>query len=494
MSKKILLSFLLILALALVACGGAAPATEAPAAEEPAAEEPAAEEEMAEEEPTAEEEMAEEEPAAEEEMAEEPAAEAPAVDELTILWAQWDPADYLQEIGNMYEAETGVTVNVVQEPWESFLTLFNSEMAAQGTSYDMVVGDSQWLGANATQGNYIELTDFMNENNLTDSVTEATLTYYGEYPPGSGTYWAYPTEGDANGWAYRKDLFEDPDEMAAFEETYGYPLAPPETMDQLMDIAKFFTRPDEGLYGAAIYTGVGYDALVMGFQNMLFSFGAGWSDENFNPEGVINSPEAVAALEFYRELYECCQPPGMSEAFFAEVNDAMISGQAAMGMNYFAFFPALSNPEVNPYADVTGYFINPAGPGGEQFAALGGQGISVISHIDEERQQASLDFIKWFGSPEVQQEWGAVGGYSANKEVLSDPAFLEQTPYNAAFAETMGMVKDFYNIPIYDPLLFAARDEISRYVLGGEGDAQEVLDAVAELHTELLSEAGFLEQ
>jgi len=475
MSKKILLTLLLIFAMVLVACGG----------DEEPTEEPAAPAEQATEAPMEE---------ATEAPMEEPAAEAPAVDELTIFWAQWDPADYLQEIGNMYEAETGIKVNVLQEPWGSFLTVFNTEMAAQGDSWDMVVGDSQWLGTNATNGNYVELTDFMNENNLTDSVTPATLQYYGEYPPGSGTYWAYPTEGDANGWAYRKDLFEDPDEMAAFEAEYGYPLAPPETYDQLSDIAHFFTRPDEGLYGSAIYTQTNYDALVMGFQNLLFSFGADWSDENFNPEGVINSPEAVAALELYRELYECCQPPGMSNAFFTEVNDAMISGQAAMGMNYFAFFPILSNPESNPYADVTGYFINPAGPGGEQFAALGGQGISVISHIDEERQQAALDFIKWFGTDEVQKEWGAVGGYSANKKVLEDPAFLEQTPYNAAFAKTMTMVKDFYNIPGYDPLLFAARDEIANYVLGGEGDPQEIMDTVAQLHADLLQDSGFLQE
>ncbi|NJN53976.1 MAG: extracellular solute-binding protein [Anaerolineae bacterium] len=225
-------------------------------------------------------------------------------------------------------------------------------------------------------------------------------------PPASGTYWSFPTEGDANGWAYRKDLFENPDEMAAFEAEYGYPLAPPETMQQLLDIAKFFTRPDEGLYGAAIYTQADYDGLTMGFQNMLFSFGGNWSDENFNPEGVINSPESVAALEFYKELYECCQPPGMSNAFFAEVNDAFISGQAAMGMNYFAFFPALANPEVNPYADSTGYFVNPAGPDGSHFASLGGQGISVISYISPERQQAALDFIRWFGQDNIQAAWG----------------------------------------------------------------------------------------
>jgi multiple sugar transport system substrate-binding protein len=468
MSKKFLLTLLLIFAMALVACGGGEETAENTASEAPAANEAPAEN-----------------AAPAEEM-------APAVSELTIFWAEWDPANYLQQIGNMYEQETGIKVKVVQEPWGSFGTVFNTEMAARGDSWDMVVGDSQWLGTNATQGNYINMTDFMNENGLTDSVTPATLQYYGEYPPGSGDYWAYPTEGDANGWAYRKDLFEDPDEMAAFEAEYGYPLAPPETYAQLFDIANFFTRPDEGLWGAAIYTQVDYDALVMGFQDVLFSYGANWSDENFNPEGQINSPEAVAALELYAKLYQCCQPPGMSNAFFNEVNDAMVSGQAAMGMNYFAFFPGLANPESNPYADVTGYFINPAGPNGDQYAALGGQGISVISHISPERQQASLDFIKWFGSDAVQKEWGAIGGYSANKQVLADPAFLDQTPYNRAFAQTMTMVKDFYNIPGYDPLLFAARDEIAKYVLGGEGDPQEILNAVAQQQADLLRESGFL--
>lgn len=424
----------------------------------------------------------------------EDSTDSSSVEEINIFWAQWDPADFLQEIGNMYEAETGIKVNVIQEPWGSFGDVFFAEMAAQGTSYDMVIGDSQWLGQATTQGHYVDLTDFMNDENLTDTVTEATLTYYGEYPPASGTYWAYPTEGDANGWAYRMDLFEDPDEQAAFEEEYGYPLAVPETMSQLLDVAKFFTRPDEGLYGSAIYTQADYDGITMGFQNMLFSFGGDWSDGNFNPEGVINSPESVAALEFYRELYECCQPPGMSNAFFAEVNDAFISGQTAMGMNYFAFFPALANPEVNPYAEDTGYFVNPAGPGGDHFASLGGQGISIISYISPERQEAAKDFIRWFGQDEIQQEWAALGGYSANKAVLASDEFLEVAPYNAAFAETMGIVKDFYNIPLFGELLRVAQDEMGAYVVGGEGTAQEALDAIAEQHAELLRENGYLDE
>jgi multiple sugar transport system substrate-binding protein len=418
--------------------------------------------------------------------------QAQDVTELTIWWAQWSPADYLQQMGNDYEAETGIAVTVVQTPWGDFYNRVGTEWAAQGTSYDMIVGDSQWVGQGVTQGHYIELTDFMNENGITETVTPATLQYYGEYPHGSGRYYAYPTEGDANGWAYRKDLFEDADNMAAFEEQYGYPLAVPETWDQLRDIAEFFTRPDEGLYGVAIYTQDDYDAIVMGYENVLFSYGADWKDENNNVLGVINSPEAVAALELYKELYSFA-PPGTNDAFFQEMNDAFMNGQAAMIMNYFAFFPALDSDQ-NPYRDGTGYFSMPAGPNGDRFAALGGQGLSVNSYIDDARQQASLDFIKWFAQEEVQRRWAEIGGYTCNINVLESEEFLNATPYNAAFAETMTFVKDFWNIPEFGLLLEPAARWLATYVVAGEGTAQEALDAMAEEHDAILIETGVISE
>jgi len=471
--------YLLTLMVVLLLAACAAPAEEEPAEEEAA---PAEEEEMAEEEAA---------PAEEEEMVEEEAA--PAVDELVILWAQWDPADYLQAVGNLYEEETGIKVTVIQEPWGSFGDLFFTEMAAGGTSYDMVVGDSQWLGQGATQGHYLDITDFLNDNGITESVTPATLQYYGEYPTGSGTYYAYPTEGDALGWAYRTDLFEDPDEQAAFEAEYGYPLAPPTTYAELKDISEFFTRPDEGLYGSAIYTQADYDALTMGFEAVFFSYGGAWQDADNNVLGVVNSDEAIAAAQFYRELYECCQPPGMSNSFFAEANDAFIAGQAAMIMNYFAFFPALANPDINPYADSTGYFVNPAGPDGEQFSALGGQGMTVINYIDDDRKAASLDFIQWFAQEDVQLEWAELGGYTCNANVLASDEFAAVAPFNPAFAETMFIVKDFWNIPIFGELLLVTQTELGEYIVGGQGTAEDAMNQMAEQHDAILRDNGFIE-
>ncbi|MDX2160019.1 MAG: extracellular solute-binding protein [bacterium] len=424
-------------------------------------------------------------------------AAAQDITELNIWWAEWDPANYLQQIGNDYAAETGITVNIVQTPWGSYYDRVTTEWAAQGTAFDMVVGDSQWLGQAVTEGHYLDLTEFLttpadNGVSIADTVTPATLQYYGEYPSGSGSYYAYPTEGDANGWAYRRDLFEDPEEMAAFEAAYGYPLAVPQTWDELRDIAEFFNRPDDGLYGIGVYTQIDYDGITMGFQNPLFSFGADWKDAENNVLGVVNSPEAVAALELYRELYSFA-PPGTNNAFFAEMNDEFINGRAAMIMNYFAFFPALDNASINPYRDVTGYFSMPAGPTGERFAALGGQGISVNAYIDDARKQASLDFIEWFATEEVQARWGALGGYTCNINVLQSEAFLNLTPYNAAFAETMTFVKDFWNIPEFGSLLEVAQRYLHAYVVGGEGTAQDALDNMAAEMDEVLAEAGYFD-
>ena len=422
-----------------------------------------------------------------------PAPAASGVKELKIIWAEWDPANYLAELVKDYEKETGVKVTIIQEPWGSYYTRVSADWAAKGCGFEMLVGDSQWTGQGATQGHYVDLTDFLKTTGLADSVTPGTLKFYGEFPPNSGKYWGFPTEGDADGWAYRKDMFEDPKEKEAFKAKYGYDLAVPKTWKELLDISQFFYRPNATppIYGAAIYTQKDYDAITMGFENVMFSYGVDWQDKDYNVMGVVNSPNAVKALEFYKELYKS-GPPGNTNSFYAEMNNYFTSGQVVMAMNYFAFFPALGNEKTNPYAKVTGYFANPAGPEGARFAALGGQGLNVNAHCGKEQQQASLDFIKWFGQEKVQAKWASLGGYTCNKNVLASPDFLKVAPFNAAFAETMNMVKDFWNIPEYGELLTPAQTYLSGFVVGDQGTAQEAMDNIAKEQDKVLKAAGYI--
>ena len=397
--------------------------------------------------------------------------------ELTIFWAEWDPANYLQELVNEYEAETGVQVTVETTPWADFQTKAFTEFNARGSAYDLIVGDSQWLGAASEAGHYVDLTEFFNENKLGEVMAPATVKYYSEYPADSGKYWSIPAEGDAVGWSYRKDWFEDPKEMADFKAKYGYDLAPPTDWKQLRDIAEFFHRPDQKRYGIAIYTDNSYDAMAMGFENALFSFGGELGDmASYKVDGIINSDKAVAALEAYKELYSFT-PPGWAKTFFVENNQAITEGLAAMSMNYFAFFPALLNEATNPHAKNTGFFANPAGPGGDQYAALGGQGISIVSY--SENKEEAMKFLAWFIKDETQKRWAELGGYTASAAVLESEEFQNATPYNKAFYETMFKVKDFWAVPEFAELLQQLNQRIYPFIVGDQGTAQETLDALA---------------
>jgi multiple sugar transport system substrate-binding protein len=397
--------------------------------------------------------------------------------ELTIFWAEWDPANYLQELANEYEKETGVKVTVETTPWGDFQTKAFTEFNAKGSAYDMVVGDSQWIGAASEAGHYVDLSEFFAKHKLTETMAPATVKYYAEYPAASGKFWSVPAEGDAVGWSYRKDWFEDPKEMEAFKAKYGYDLAAPKTFKELRDIAEFFYRPDEKKYGIAIYTDNSYDALVMGVENAIFSWGGELGDyATYKVDGIINSDKNVQALEAYKELYKFT-PPGWAKSFFIEDNQAITENLAAMSMNYFAFFPALTNEASNPNAKGTGFFANPAGPGGDQFAALGGQGISIISY--SENQEEAFKFIEWFVKDETQKKWAALGGYTCNKAVLESAEFQNATPYNKAFYDTMFKVKDFWATPEYAELLIQMNQRVYPYITGDQGTAKETLDNLA---------------
>ncbi|MEO1603161.1 MAG: extracellular solute-binding protein, partial [Pseudomonadota bacterium] len=224
--------------------------------------------------------------------------------------------------------------------------------------------------------------------------------------------------------------------------------------------------------------------------NALYNYGFLYEnpDEPYDMAGFVNSPEAIAGLEFYKELYDCCTPPGSSDWYMSENIDAYKSGQVALQMNFAFIWPGV-HADPNVGGDKSGYFPNPAGPGGH-FAQLGGQGISVVSYSDS--QDAALEYIQWFAQPEIQAKWWELGGYSALKAVVEDPGFASSQPYAQTFLDSMAIVKDFWAEPAYASLLLSMQDRVHAYVIASEGTAKEALDALVEDWVEVFEDEGKL--
>jgi len=411
--------------------------------------------------------------------------------ELTLCWAAWDPANALAELSKDFTAESGIQMKFEFVPWTNFADRFLNELNSGGKLCDLLIGDSQWLGGSATYGHYIELTDFFEENGISmNDFLPATVYAYSTWPKGEPHYWALPAMGDALGWVYRKDWFERPEIQEAFKAEYGYDLAPPENWNQLMDIGKFFQgREIDGktVYGMAIYTERGSEGITMGATAAMYS----WGMEYDNPErpymmdGYVNGPAAVEALEFYKQLYECCTPPGHSDAYMVANLDAYKSGQVAMQMNWFAFFPGIAKDE-NVGGDHSGFFVNP--PQNVEASTLGGQGISVVAYSD--KKDMALEYIKWFAQPEVQKKWWSLGGYSCHKAVLEDPGFADSAPFASDFLVAMSGVQDFWQEPTYAELLLSMQKRVHDYVVADQGTAQEALDKLVDDWTIVFEDDG----
>ena len=420
-------------------------------------------------------------------------SQAAMAEDLTLCWAAWDPANALVELSKEFEAESGHSMNFEFVPWSNFADRMLNELNSGGKLCDLLIGDSQWIGGGAENGHYLKLNDFFDREGISmDDYAAATVHAYSTWPKGTPNYYALPAMGDAIGWFYRKDWFERDDIRAAYRQATGRDLGEPRSQKELLEIAQFFQgREIDGktIYGAAIYTERGSEGITMGVTSALYPWGFKYENTpgKYDMEGAVNSSAAVEALEFYKEFYETATPPGYTNAYMVETLDAFKSGQVAMAMNFFAFFPGLyADPDTG--GDKIDFFVNP--PQNQPGSTLGGQGISVVSYSD--KQDAALEYIKWFSNPDVQARWWSMGGYSAHNSVLNSDTFEASAPFAGDFLRAMEDVQDFWQEPAYAELLLAMQKRIHDYVVADKGTAREALDLLIQDWTEVFEDEGKL--
>ena len=398
---------------------------------------------------------------------------------ITLCWAAWDPANALVELSKDFTAKSGVKMKFEFVPWPNFADRMLNELNSKGKLCDLIIGDSQWIGGSAESGHYVKLNDFFAKEGIKMSdFMPATVAGYAEWPKGTPNYWALPAMADSVGWTYRKDWFSKPELRAEFKKKHNRDLAPPKTWAEFKQVSEFFQgRMVDGkkVYGAYIFTERGSEGITMGVTNVLYPMGFKYQDPSkpYAMDGFVNSADAVRGLEFYKSIYKGSTPPGLTNAYMGEGLDAFKSGQVAMMMNWFAFFPGLAkDPQVG--GEKIGFFTNPSDKG--KGVQLGGQGISVVAYSPNKNE--ALQYIKWFADSNVQKKWQAIGGSSAAKAVLNDPGYPTSSPFAQPFLDSMGMVVDFWADPSYAQLLLATQKRVHDYVVADKGTAKEALDAL----------------
>jgi len=421
------------------------------------------------------------------------ATPAAAEETLTFVWHAGTCADALVDIAKDYPDKNVRIVPALVPYGPEWHNKIASEFAIKGDAFDFAMWDSQSTAEFAGGGHAYSINKVFEQSDVLkpDLFPKESLARYGEYPDGSGKYWGLPANQDAYGFMYRKDLFEDPKEQAAFKAKYGKELKPPQTYQDAKDIAEFFTRPDQGLYGWGQMGGREYDFATTASNSFLWSFGGElYNPETYEVKGYLNSPASVDGVQFYVDMFKY-GPPGSNNWGWDEVNAAFQQGKLAMAMQWYYFNGSNSDPKVNKFADVTGFGNLPGAIGRDgkfrrQFS-VGGQGMGINTY--SKKIPTLIKFMEWYFQPEQQMRYAKVC-QTGLKSVLESPEWQKLNSYNKHFAEALQYTNDYWHLPEYAILLDQLQEEVSN-AISGRKTVQQALDDAAEKQERTLRRAGY---
>src|SRR2546429_5983973 len=110
---------------------------------------------------------------------------------IALCWAAWDPANALVELSKDFTAKTGVGMKFEFVPWTNYADRFLNELNSHGSLCDLIIGDSQWIGGAAENGQYVKLNDFFKKEGISmDDYMPATVVGYSQWPKNTPNYWA----------------------------------------------------------------------------------------------------------------------------------------------------------------------------------------------------------------------------------------------------------------------------------------------------------------
>ncbi len=162
------------------------------------------------------------------------------VDLNVMIWGQLY-AGKMRELASEFKQKTGIGIGAVQDvPIGAIPGRVMAEAIARSSAFDIVHVSAGMIPTLANAGYLLPLNKLMERGGMIyRSVGPQSLqtSYHGEN-------YGFVTDGNVMATGLRKDFFENPEERKRFEDQHGKPMKWPETWDDYLELAKFFTRPD----------------------------------------------------------------------------------------------------------------------------------------------------------------------------------------------------------------------------------------------------------
>lgn len=407
-------------------------------------------------------------------------------------WSSGDRVEYMNQVLDAFTAENPCITVVAEPNIGDDQNTRRLTMIASGTAPDLIATGESWIPMYAQAGGFIDLTPFVEGE---DGFDPAEIFYEGVYNQGfyQGMPVAIAKDYSVNSFYVNRALFD----AAGIElPTEGW------TYDDYLDIALQMTldgsgnnatspdfNPDDIVqWGTDIIP----DGWWRGFQSFLYSWGAHTiSEDGTTTQGMLNSEEAVAAWEWYRDLVHV-HHVAPSATLIGGTEGGRVQmfqdGKIAIGVTFHGpWWQDVFNE--TPNLD-WGVVPIPAGPAGHRSAVMWmGWGINAQSEHPEEAWQ----LLKWL-TTEPGQRVFALKALSADRAVSEELQRVDDPYWGVYVAEAayLDQLDEQLNA-FYGPCVFTPAGDLLTRVMSDGGDEIDIaaeLDALAVSADACLAESA----
>lgn len=296
---------------------------------------------------------------------------------------------------------------------------------ADGT-WDIAFCPTDWLALFHTEDLLADLTPYIEReppadfpHGWADSLLQ--MQRYGEATLG------LPYHDGPECLIYRKDLFADVQRRRAFAQQHGRPLEAPRTWDDFVEVARFFHQPAKGLYGTALAAFPDAHNTIYDFHLQLWTRGG--AAQTPGGQVCLDTPEAIAALTFYRALIDdsTLMHPRARELDSVQAGLAFAHGQVALMVNWFGFAGMC---ETIPDSRVKGRVGIASLPSltGQESVSLNIYWILAIAQGCT-RKALAYRFLRHCASPAADRRLTLGGGIGCRRSTWMDPKVNREIPY-----------------------------------------------------------------
>ncbi len=305
----------------------------------------------------------------------------------------------------------------------------------------------------------------------------------------AGNIFALPYHDGPEMFMYRVDLFENLAEQTAFQSRYGYALQVPETWSQFRDVAQFFTRPEQGLYGAMIAGRNDGHNNVYDFFLHLWSRGGRLFDEALRP--AFHDAIGHEALQYYADLIlvdRVC-PPKTLEYDSVASGVAYAAGEAAMMWNWCGFSAVAELPPSKIIGqNRVGLVPRGDGPAGRHMSL----NIYWVLGIPAGSAQADLAyaFLRHCATPAMDRITAVSGGTGVRLSTWRDAEIQAQFNYYQAIEVVHRNVESPPRLPEY-PAINDVFNQMQWAVVTQTKSVGQALSDAAQAVESIMRAAGY---